>query len=57
MDDKIHAFCDAARGLFDQLLADGKSPEEAAAMTRDSVLRAADYLVVEHKWLAERGPF
>jgi predicted oxidoreductase len=54
IDDAILKFCEAQRGLYDALLASGKSPEEAKATVMRSVVIGGNYLLVEQKWLRER---
>lgn len=54
VDEAILKFCEAQRGLYDALLADGKSPEEAKAAVMRAVVIGGNYLKVEQEWLRER---
>lgn len=55
VDEAILKFCEAQRGLYDALLANGKSPEEAKVAVMESVVVGGNYLLVEQKWLRERA--
>lgn len=50
----IDAFSEAQRALFEALVADGKTPEEAKAGVMRSVVIGGNYLKVEQAWLRER---
>lgn len=55
VDEAILKFCEAQRGLYDALLADGKSPEEAKDAVMEAIVVGGNYLLVEQKWLRERA--